>query len=407
MGATNPRKCEADKTDRAWLAKRCKNKKFLANEKNAKVCQLANVADTEAEPAAEKFDSLEDLVKKCNDPTFKSKNADKCKVVESVDIFDAKEDESETKGVEVSEIALSSDKEEPLTGDLIKKEIMETIPIEAFSEEEPKNEINQDEETTSEKGKKKKRKDKISKSDCNKPKYSAKHPEECGSVESKQLNAVLVKKCKKEKYRKKHGKRCQDLKSFADNTVDVDGKANGRCSKAKYRANHPEACANVEKFVLKDIRCKKAVFRKNYPDLCPGVVEEEDPDWLEDRCKHKNFRLKNADICRDLCPQKKWSKLYRDICDGLPAVVQHEITDEQNSIIDSVIEDIKDIVSKETTKQSTSAPTRTTTATTTTTTVTTTHTTTTTSTTTTTTTTTTSTTTPSPETTPQTTPGST
>merc|ERR1712037_1023645 len=393
--AANPRKCEADKTDRAWLAKRCKNKKFLANEKNAKVCQLGNIAVTETDSAAEKFDSLEDLVKKCNTPSFKSKNADKCKVVESVDIFAVQENESKTKGSEVSEMTLSSDKEEPLTGDLIKEEIMETIPIEAFSEEEePKNEINEDEEANSVKGKKKKRKDKISKSDCNKPKYSAKHPEECGSVESKQLNAVLVKKCKKEKYRKKHGKRCQDLKSFADNTVDVDGKAKGRCSKAKYRANHPEACANVEKFVLKDVRCKKAVFRKNYPDLCPGVVEEEDPDWLEDRCKHKNFRLKNADICRDLCPQKKWSKLYRDICDGLPAVVQHEITDEQNSIIDSVIEDIKDIVSKETTKQSTSAPTSTTstttTATTTTTTVTTTHTTTTTSTTTTTTTTTTS-----------------
>ena len=81
----NPRKCEADTTDRAWLAKRCKNKKFLANEKNAKVCQLANIAVTEADSAAEKFDSLEDLVKKCNTPSFKSKNADKCKVVESVD----------------------------------------------------------------------------------------------------------------------------------------------------------------------------------------------------------------------------------------------------------------------------------------------------------------------------------
>merc|ERR1711981_1293381 len=163
--AANPRKCEADKTDRAWLAKRCKNKKFLANEKNKKVCQLANIAVTEADLAAEKLDSLEDLVKKCNNPTFKSKNADKCKVVESVDIFAEKENESETKGNEVSEITLSSDKEEPLTGDLIKEEIMETIPIEAFSEEEPKNEINQDEEATSEEGKKKKkRKDKISKS---------------------------------------------------------------------------------------------------------------------------------------------------------------------------------------------------------------------------------------------------
>merc|ERR1712088_705167 len=207
----------------------------------------------------------------------------------------------------------------------------------------------------------------------------------------KQLNAVLLKKCKKEKYRKKHGKRCQDLKSFADNAVEVDQQTKGRCRKAKYRSNHPELCANVEKFVLKDIRCKKAIFRKNYPDLCPGVAEddifedkEEDPDWLEDRCKHKNFRLKNADICRDLCPQNKWSKLYRDICDGL---VGQEITDEQNSIIDSAIEDIKDIVSKETTKQSTSAQTSTTstttTASTTTTTSTTTHTTTSTSTTTT------------------------
>merc|ERR1712192_225667 len=194
-----------------------------------------------------------------------------------------------------------------------------------------------------------------------------------------------------------HGKRCQDLKSFADNTIEVDEKTKGRCSKAKYRANHPEACANVEKFVLKDARCKKAVFRKNYPDLCPGDTtedEEEDLDWLEDRCKHKNFRLKNADICRDLCPQKKWSKLYRDICDGVADVAQHEITDEQNSIIDSVIEDIKDIVSKETTKQSTSAPTSTTSTTTTGTTTTTTVTTSTHPTTTT----------PLPETTPQTTP---
>merc|ERR1712192_309573 len=337
---------------------------------NKKVCQLANIAVTESEPVAEKFDSLEDLVKKCNSPSFKSKNADKCKVVESVDIFAVKEkdkeSETDVKGIEVAEMTLSSEKEEPLTGDLIKEEIMETIPSEAFSEEESKNDINQEEEAIGEKDKKK-RKDKISKSDCNKPKYSAKHPEECGSVESKQLNVVLLKKCKKEKYRKKHGKRCQDLRSFADNSIEVDEKTKGRCRKAKYRANHPEACGNVEKFVLKDARCKKAVFRKNYPDLCPGVVEddtnedeEEDPDWLEDRCKHKNFRLKNADICRDLCPQKKWSKLYRDICDGVAAVAQHEITDEQNSIIDSVIEDIKDIDSKETTKQSTSAPTTTT-----------------------------------------------
>merc|ERR1712192_161212 len=349
---------------------------------NKKVCHLANIAVTESEPVAEKFDSLEDLVKKCNSPSFKSKNADKCKVVESVDIFAVKEkdkeSETDVKGIEVAEMTLSSDKEEPLTGDLIKEKIMETIPSEAFSEEESKNDINQEEEAIGEKDKKK-RKDKISKSDCNKPKYSAKHPEECGSVESKQLNVVLLKKCKKEKYRKKHGKRCQDLRSFADNSIEVDEKTKGRCSKAKYRANHPEACGNVEKFVLKDIRCK-----------------------------HKNFRLKNADICRDLCPQKKWSKLYRDICDGVADVAQHEITDEQNSIIDSVIEDIKDIVSKETTKQSTSAPTSTTTTgTTTTTTVTTsTHPTTTTSTTTTTTTTTstTTTTTPLPETTPQTTP---
>merc|ERR1712083_1249696 len=212
-------------------------------------------------PEAEKFGSLEDLVKKCNSPNFKSRNADKCKVVESVDIFDAKE----TEGTEVSGIILSSDNEEPLTGDLIKEKIMETIPSEAFSEsveideDEAKNVMNEvDEEGGMEK--KKKRKDKISKSDCNKPKYSAKHPEECGNIESKQLNAVLLKKCKKEKYRKKHGKRCQDLKSFADNTIEVDEKTKGRCSKAKYRANHPEACGNVEKFVLKDIRCKKAVF---------------------------------------------------------------------------------------------------------------------------------------------------
>merc|ERR1712210_67632 len=154
--AANPRKCEADKTDRAWLAKRCKNKKFLANEKNAKVCQLGNIAVTETDSAAEKFDSLEDLVKKCNTPSFKSKNADKCKVVESVDIFAVQE--NETKGNEVSEMTLSSDKEEPLTGDLIKEEIMETIPIEAFSkEEEPKNEINEDEEATSGKRRRRRR----------------------------------------------------------------------------------------------------------------------------------------------------------------------------------------------------------------------------------------------------------
>ena len=180
-----------------------------------------------------------------------------------MDIFAVKENDSETKGIEVSEMTLSSEKEEPLTGDLIKEKIMETIPSEAFSEEESKNDINQDDEAMSEKGKKKKRKDKnkISKSDCNKPKYSAKHPEECGGVESKQLNAVLLKKCKKEKYRKKHGKRCQDLKSFTHNMINVDEKIKGRCTKAKYRDNHPEACVNLEKFVFKDVWCKKAVFR--------------------------------------------------------------------------------------------------------------------------------------------------
>ena len=181
---------------------------------------------------------------------------------------------NKTKGVKVSQITLSSDKEQPLNGDLRKKDFMETIPIEAFNEEESKNEINQDEEATSEKGKKKKRKDNISKSDCSKPKYSAKHPEECGSVESKQVNAVLVKKCKKEKYRKKHDKRCLDLKSFTHNMVDVDKNVEGRCSKAKYRAHHPEACDNVKQF------------------------------FLEDRCKHKNFQLKNVNICCDVCPQK-------------------------------------------------------------------------------------------------------
>ena len=231
----------------------------MGNEKKKKVCQFVNIGDTEAEPVVEKFYSLENLVKKCNDPSFKNKNAEKCKVVESVDIFDVKENKRETKSVEVSKMTLSSDKEEPLNVDLIKKEIMETIPINAFTEEVPKNEINEDEDATSEKGKKKKkRKYKISKSDCNK---SAKHPEESGSFDSKQLNAVLVKKCKKEKYRKKHGKRCQDLKSFTHNMINVDEKIKGRCTKAKYRDNHPEACVNLEKFVFKDVWCKKAVFR--------------------------------------------------------------------------------------------------------------------------------------------------
>ena len=65
---------------------------------------------------------------------------------------------------------------------------------------------------------------------------------------------------------------------------------------------------------------KKQFSGINYPNLCLRVFdddinedEEEDPNLLKDRCKQKNFRLRKTNICWDLCPQKKWLNLYRNI----------------------------------------------------------------------------------------------
>ena len=335
--ASNPGKCKAEKGDGAWLKRKCNSDKFLgANSKGRKICKELTDADiaTEKEPQQEEFESLEDLVRKCDSASYRMANVDKCKVVESVDLFtqgDIKEDIPDTTLVETTpnEQVQSA----PFVGDRSKSDILQTIPRMEETSEVMENEIEHTKNNV--------KADKIRKSDCNKPKYSAKHPEECGKIETKEMKNVLLKKCKKDKYRKKHNKRCQDLKAFVDNSVVTN------------------ESTDVENFVLEDIRCRKDVFRKNYPDLCPADgherynldEEKEDPDWLENKCKHKKFRLRNKDICQELCHKKKWAKLYKDICKGV--ILPPKVTDEQNSIINGVIEDIKDIVSQETTKEAT------------------------------------------------------
>merc|ERR1711953_1327624 len=56
--AANPTKCNPDEKDRTWLGKRCKNKKFLANDKNKKICKQANIVVIESEPEAESLAAL-------------------------------------------------------------------------------------------------------------------------------------------------------------------------------------------------------------------------------------------------------------------------------------------------------------------------------------------------------------
>jgi len=148
--------------------------------------------------------------------------------------------------------------------------------------------------------------DKITKTNCNKPKYAAKNPKECKGLE--RIDNVLAQKCKKEKYKKKHKERCKDLETFVE--TDLDDSIKVRCQKPKYRAGHQTDCVDTDVFVLEDVRCKKDAFRRKYPELCTtGNYENdietssstEDPDWLEDRCKHDKFRNRHKDLCHELC----------------------------------------------------------------------------------------------------------
>jgi len=460
-------KCKEEDGDRDWLQKKCAMENFL--DKNKKTCQrlcsdnaykkvnehiCRSTADVgtldtvtqeengESEPKQgdARFESLEELVKKCGNKGYKKRNGDKCKVVETIDLVLVKDT---NKGKIDNEVIVSNvkimdgqvlaknkvkgnvhtDPEESKIDEehkteyedpaVQKEDILNAIRTKTKKEEEKiihsvdkgeiviNNEIptytsseiitttkvkKKKDKKTKEENKKKKlqktkeilekkkqREDKkklkqqkgeegkVKKSNCNKPKYAAKNPEECKGLQ--RMNSVLVQKCKKDKYKKKHKERCKDLEDFTNKDADADQSV--LCEQPKYRSMYPEHCSDSSSFVLEDVRCKKEAFRRNYPELCTsGNYEDdilmtdspsEDPDWLQDRCKHNKFRERHRDLCSELCEQDIFAKLYRDICQDNQATTTSVESpgEDQSSLIENVINDIKDIVSKETTRQTT------------------------------------------------------
>merc|ERR1711915_57818 len=106
----NPTKCEEEEGDKEWLLKKCSTKNFI--DKNKDTCkQLCKEEDfrqgnidicdnqksdldkngkerkghTKKKEHAH-FESLEELVKKCDNKGYKKRNGDKCKVVETIDL---------------------------------------------------------------------------------------------------------------------------------------------------------------------------------------------------------------------------------------------------------------------------------------------------------------------------------
>ena len=109
----NPTKCREEKGDTAWLTKKCSTESFL--KKNQDTCKrlctdgayrtanenVCSGTETKNEDGNEKkhvhkgqvkkqesenFESLEELVKKCENKGYKKRNGDKCKVVETIDL---------------------------------------------------------------------------------------------------------------------------------------------------------------------------------------------------------------------------------------------------------------------------------------------------------------------------------
>merc|ERR1711915_780021 len=225
------------------------------------------------------FESLEELVKKCDNKGYKKRNGDKCKVVETIDLVLVEDSKKQNMkhDLTVSNVKIL-DGQIPIKNDLkskIEQEIaeeaieemkyddpsiqkedivnsiksktekdMNKVPVPIESIDEPAdNDIDTYESSdivSSEKLKKKKDKKKknskpkkkkggelkeekqkkkptteksdtkkLTKSNCNKPKYAAKNPDECAGLQ--RMDSILTIKCKKDKYRKKHKERCKDV----------------------------------------------------------------------------------------------------------------------------------------------------------------------------------------------------
>jgi len=267
--------------------------------------------------------------KLCMKRIFKSRHPDECSLcTEDISKKHSNSIQEESINLKLPEDNTDSKKDKIKIKHQFKKDKLKKVK---------KNNLNK---TNKQKIKEEKKRERISKSKCNKPKYKAKHPKECKESSTK-LRKVLNLKCQKEKYRKKHGDRCKSLSDSHQSPNEVGVEAS-------------------------NMKCKKEKFRKNFPDLCPNIPshanqEEDDPDWLQSRCKHHKFRLRNKKECQTLCKQETFSKLYRDICMDEKENINNdqnniieEVINDPNNIIDEVINDIKNIVSKENTKQNTS-----------------------------------------------------
>ena len=309
--SVNPGKCEKVAGDNAWLKEKCETQVF--SQKNFQICEsIKDSNNTVVEKSNNlnddaEFESLEELLQKCSNGAYQVGHADKCKVVETIEFeVDEFNNSEKTKPLNIIDVKVKD-------GTITENEKAKPDVLSGITKQESiESEIAET---------------RLKKNKCNKPKYAAKNPTECGK---KDLDNVLEKKCKKRKYSEKHKERCKDFESFRQRETET---------------NKP-----IDEFVLTDVRCQKKAFKRNYPELCQSEVREEDPDWLEEQCRHESFFFKHEDICKELCKKNnKNNKMIQKVCDIISSDDdQDEISNESTeNLIANVINDIKNIVSEE------------------------------------------------------------
>merc|ERR1711892_434780 len=310
----NPVKCKEEEGDRTWLAKKCAIETFL--KKNKDTCQRlctddefkrANeqfcsetVADEETEIKNDdgnkeqgeekeqgRFESLEELVKKCGNKGYKKKNGDKCKVVETIDLVLVK-DVNKAKldnEVIVSDVKIMEGKvpsRNKLTG-TIKGETNE-VDEENVKYEDPA--IQKEDIVNAIKSKTEKVIEKISVSD---DKSELAIENEIQTYESSDIITAEKVKKKKDKKKKdeKKNKKDQKIKEIMEKKKQKEEKkklkqekgkhekvTKSNCNKPKYAAKNPEECEGSKRMdnVLAQ-KCKKDKYKKKHKERCKDIAE--------------------------------------------------------------------------------------------------------------------------------------
>jgi len=346
--------CDKKPGDKEWLKKKCLTKVFRDkfqstceelcadkkySTKNPKACEF--VFDKNPEDV----ETLEDIVSKCKDVSYKMKNKEKCEVVETIDVILASGEQTDKEENEVIEDNEASQVKNEVVKSIerqttqernnmkkkpakdktkikreknqIKEEKKHNQKKDKKKQTQKKNKKESDKQNNKNKGDKSKNQKKKVKSDrekskCNKPKYAAMHPEECRNLEK--MEKVIKDKCRKEKYRSKHKERCDMLKN----------------------AGKKDLANNVMNQVM-DVRCQKESFRSNYTELCKGSSYSDSSvktSWLAERCKHDKFAQRNTDLCasiNNVQTDQEHIEAFSDVVDDIKDIVTNENKVEQDT----------------------------------------------------------------------------